>query len=123
MDQKDSTQKFKLCIKQYGTESVQKNSSSKTYFSVLLKHVKKNLKKIRHTEDEKFQLQLESQLIRSYRIRMKNQTVHRLRAGIKSQNRNSNFFKPKWVKLGTLLKISETKLRKRSLATDRKSVV
>ena len=50
---------------------------------------------------------------------MKNQTVHRLRAGIKSPNRNSNFFKPKWVKLGTLLKIPETKLRKQSLATAR----
>ena len=50
---------------------------------------------------------------------MKNQTVHRLRAGIKSPNRNSNFFKPKWVKLGTLLKIAETKLRKQSLATAR----
>ena len=42
---------------------------------------------------------------------MKNQTVHRLRAGIKSPNRNSNLFKPKWVKLGTLLKIPETKLK------------
>ena len=42
---------------------------------------------------------------------MKNQTVHRLRAGIESPNRNSNFFKPKWVKLGTLLKIPKTKLK------------
>ena len=46
---------------------------------------------------------------------MKNQTVHRFRAGIKSPIRNSNFFKLKWVKLGTLLKILETKLRKHSL--------
>ena len=59
------------------------------------------------------------QIIRSYRIRMKNQTVHRLRAGIKFLIRNSNFFKPKWVKLGTLLKIPETKLRKQSLVTAR----
>ena len=66
-----------------------------------------------HTEDEKLQLHLKSQLIRSYIIRMKNQTVHRLCAGIKSPNRNSNFFIPKWVKLGTLLKIPETKLRKK----------
>ena len=43
--------------------------------------------------------------------------MHRLRAGIKFPNRNSNFFKSKWVKLGTLLKISETKLRKQSLVT------
>ena len=50
---------------------------------------------------------------------MKNQTVHRLRAGIKSPNRNSNFFKPKWVKLGTLLKTPGTKLRKQSLVTAR----
>ena len=50
---------------------------------------------------------------------MKNQTVHKLRAGIKSPNRNSNFVKPKWVKLGTLIKIPETKLRKYSLATTR----
>ena len=42
---------------------------------------------------------------------MKNQTVHRLHAGIKSPIRNSNLFKPKWVKFGTLLKIPETKLR------------
>ena len=50
---------------------------------------------------------------------MKNQTVHRLYAGIKSPIGNSNFFKPKWVKLGTLLKIPETKLRKQSLVTAR----
>ena len=50
---------------------------------------------------------------------MKNQTVDRLHAGIKSPNRNSNFFKPTWVKLGTLLKILETRLRKQSLATAR----
>ena len=50
---------------------------------------------------------------------MKNQTVHRLRAGIKSPNRNSNFVKPKWVKLGTLLKIPETKLKTKSLVTAR----
>ena len=50
---------------------------------------------------------------------MKNQTVHRLRAGIKSPNRNSNFVKPKWVKLDTLLKFSETTLRKHSLVTSR----
>ena len=48
---------------------------------------------------------------------MKNQTVHRLRAVIKSPNRNSNFVKPKWVKLGTSLKIPETKLIKHSLVT------
>ena len=50
---------------------------------------------------------------------MKNQTVHRLRAGIISPNRNSNFVKPIWVKLGTLLKNSETKLRKHSLVIAR----
>ena len=50
---------------------------------------------------------------------MKNQSVHRLRAGIKSPNRNSNFFNPKWVKLGTLLKIPETKLKTKSLVTAR----
>ena len=66
-----------------------------------------------------FQLKLKSQLIQSYRIKMKNQTVHRLRAGIKSPNRNSNFVKPKWVKLDTLLKILETKLRKHSLVIAR----
>ena len=45
--------------------------------------------------------------------------MHGLRAGIKSPNRNSNFVKPKWVKLGTLLKISETKLKTKSLVTSR----
>ena len=50
---------------------------------------------------------------------MKNQIVHRLRAGIKFPNRNSNFFKPKGVKLGTLLKIPETKLKIKSLVTAR----
>ena len=38
---------------------------------------------------------------------------------MKSPNRNSNFFKPKWVKLGTLLKISETELKRKSLVTAR----
>ena len=64
-------------------------------------------------------LQLKSQLIQSYRITTKNQTVHRLRAVIKSPNRNSNFVKPKWLKLGALLKITETKLRKYSIVTAR----
>ena len=50
---------------------------------------------------------------------MKNQTVHRLRAGIKFPIRNSNFFKAKWVKLGTLLKIPETNLKTKSLVTAR----
>ena len=50
---------------------------------------------------------------------MKNQTVHRLCAGIKSPNRNNNLFKPKWVKLGTLLKIPETKLKRQYLVTAR----
>ena len=45
--------------------------------------------------------------------------MYKLHAGIKSPNRNSSFFKPKWVKLGTLLKIRETKLRKQSLVTAR----
>ena len=36
---------------------------------------------------------------------------------MKSPHANSNFFKPKWVKLGTLLKISETKLKTKSLVT------
>ena len=48
---------------------------------------------------------------------MKNQTVHRLCAGIESPNRNSNFFKPKWLKLDTSLKIPETKLKRQSLVT------
>ena len=42
-----------------------------------------------------------------------------IRAGIKSPNTNSNFFKPKRVKLGTLLKIPETKLKTKSLVTAR----
>ena len=50
---------------------------------------------------------------------MKNQTVHRFRAGIESPIRNINLFKPKWVKLGTLLKTPETKLIKQSLFTAR----
>ena len=37
----------------------------------------------------------------------------------KIPNRNSNLFKPKWVKLGTLLKIPETKLKIQSLVTAR----
>ena len=80
---------------------------------------RKNMKTFKLTEDEKLQLQLKYQIIRSYKIRMKNQTVYRLRAGIKSPNRNSNFFIPKWVKLGTLLKIPETKLKTKSLFTAR----
>ena len=50
---------------------------------------------------------------------MKNRAVQRLRAGIKSPNMISNLLNPKWVKLGTLLKIPETKLRKHSLVTAR----
>ena len=42
-----------------------------------------------------------------------------IRARIKSPNTISNFFKPKWVKLGTLLKISENKLKTKSLVTAR----
>ena len=42
-----------------------------------------------------------------------------MRAGIKSLIAISNFFKPKWVKLGTLLKIPETKLKTKSLVTAR----
>ena len=38
---------------------------------------------------------------------------------MKSPHANSNFVKPKWVKLGTLLKIPETKLRKYSIITAR----
>ena len=34
-------------------------------------------KKFMHTEDEKLQLQFKYELIRSYRIRIKNHTVHR----------------------------------------------
>ena len=45
--------------------------------------------------------------------------MHRLRAAIKSPISNSNFFKPKWVKLGTLLKITETKLKRQSLVIER----
>ena len=58
------------------------------------------------TEDEKLQLQFKFQLIR-------------ICAGIKSPNRKRNFSKPKWVKLGTLLKIPEPKLKKKSLGTAR----
>ena len=50
---------------------------------------------IQPIEDEKLQLQLKYQLIRSYKIRIKNQTVHTLCVGIKSPNRNNNFVKPK----------------------------
>ena len=53
---------------------------------------------------------------------MKNQNWHRLRAGIKSPNRNSNFVKPKWVKLGTLLKIPEIKLKRQYLKIGRAHV-
>ena len=76
---------------------------------------RKNLKQFILTEDEKLQLHFKYQLInwneKSYRAQ--------IRAGIKSPNTNSNFFKPKWVKLGTLLKITETKLKNKSLVTAR----
>ena len=75
--------------------------------------------KNRHVEDEKLQHPLKYQLNLSYRIIMKNRAVQRLRAGIKSPNANINFPKPKWVKLGTLLKIPETKLKTKSLVTAR----
>ena len=101
-----------------GQNLSRKTATAKCIFLSYL-NSSKNSEKLRHIEDEKLQLQLKSQLIRSYIIKMKNQTVHRLRAGIKSPNRNSNFIKPKWVKLGTLLKIPETKLRKQSLVTAR----
>jgi hypothetical protein len=42
-----------------------------------------------------------------------------IRAGIKSPNSISNFSRPKWVKLGTLLKTPETKLDTKSLVTAR----
>ena len=38
---------------------------------------------------------------------------------MKSPHANNNFFKTKWVKLGSLLKNPETKLRKQSLVTAR----
>ena len=38
---------------------------------------RKIAQKFMHTEDEKFQLQLKYELIRSYIIRIKNHTVHR----------------------------------------------
>ena len=41
---------------------------------------RKILEKFMRTEDENLQIQLESQLIRCYRITTKNQTVHKLRA-------------------------------------------
>ena len=77
------------------------------------------MKKFRHTEDENFQLQLKSEIIQSYRIITKNQTVHRLVLEWNLRMQNNNFFKPKWVKLGTLLKIPETKLKTKSLVTSR----
>ena len=40
-----------------------------------------------------------------------------IHVGIKSPNTNSNSFKPKRVKLGTFLKILETKLKTKSLVT------
>ena len=36
---------------------------------------------------------------------------------MKSPNTISNFFNPKWVKLGTLLKIPEIKVKTKSLVT------
>ena len=102
-----------------GQNLSRKTAAAKRIFLSYLNSSKNSEKKFRHTEDEKLQLQLKSQLIRSYRIKMKNQTVHRLRAGIKSPNRNNNFLKPKWVKLGTLLKTPGTKLKTKSLVTAR----
>ena len=45
-------------------------------------------------------------------LQIRNEKSYRaqIRAGMKSPNTISNFFNPKWVKLGNLLKISETKL-------------
>ena len=71
------------------------------------------------TEDEKLQLQFKYQLIRSYIIRIKNQTVHRPVLEWNLRMQNNNFLKPKLVKLGTLLKNPETKLKTKSLTIAR----
>ena len=49
----------------------------------------------------------------SFGLQNRNEKSYRaqIRAGIKSPNTNSNFFKPKRVKRGTLVKIPETKLK------------
>ena len=60
-----------------------------------------------------------NQLIRIYRIRKENQIVHRPVLEWNLRMQNNNFLKPKWVKLGTLLKISENKLKNKSLTTAR----
>ena len=59
--------------------------------------------------------------VKSFRVTEWNEKSNRAQicAGIKSPNTNGNFFKPKWVKLGTLLKIPEIKLKTKSLVTAR----
>ena len=76
-------------------QNLSRKQQQKNVFFCPTENRLKIIKKFSHTEDEKLQLQLKYQIIRRYRIKIKNQTVHRLRAGIKSPNRNSNFFKPK----------------------------
>ena len=54
-------------------------------------------------------------------LQIRNEKSYRaqIRAGMKSPNTISNFFNPKWVKLGTLLKNPEIKLKTKSLVTAR----
>ena len=82
----------------------------------------KILKKLWHTEDEKLQLQYKYQLIQSYKITIKNQTVHRAVLEWNLRMQNNNFLKPKWVKLDTLLKIPETKLKTKPLVCKRTQI-
>ena len=82
-------------------------------------HMSINSEKIHAYRWWKFSVTVKYQLIRSYRIRTKNQTVHRPVLEWNLCIQNNNFIKPKGVKLGTLLKIPETKLKTNSLVTAR----
>ena len=60
-----------------GQNLSRKTAAAKRIFLPYLNMSKKSEKKFMLIEDEKLQLQFKYQLIRSYRIGMKNHTVHR----------------------------------------------
>ena len=100
-------------------QNLQKNSSTKMHLSTLLKYVEKIWKKIHAYRGWKFVATVQISAHSESPNRNEKSYHAQIRAGIKSPNTISNFFNPKWVKFGTLLKIPEIKLKTKSLVTTR----
>ena len=82
-------------------------------------HMCKNYETIQAYRGWKFAVTFKIWAYSELHIRNKKSYRTQIRAGMKSLNTISNLFNPQWVKLGTLLKILETKLKTKSLVTGR----